>query len=92
MNHNISSTDKARTVVIEEECDYVFVGGDGVDDIDDPGEGKRRPAQPRRWREGYDEDGWDEVSYDYDRCDLSPSLSSTSVATNVTLRDPEPRR
>ena len=88
MNHNISSTDKARTVVIEEECDYVFVGGDDVDDIDDGRGGLGDLLNLDDGEEEYDEDGWDEVSYDYDRCDLSPSLScATSVATNVTLRD-----
>jgi hypothetical protein len=88
MNHNISSTDKARTVVIEEEGDYVFVGGDDVDDIDDGRGGLGDLLNLDDGEEEYDEDGWDEVSYDYDRCDLSPSLScATSVATNVTLRD-----
>jgi len=71
-------------IVTEEESDYVFVGDDVIDDIDD-GRGGGGLCD-LLVLDGEEE--WDEVSYDYDRCDLSPSLScATSVATNVTLKD-----
>ena len=76
-------------IVAEDESDYVFVGGDVIDDIDDGrggGGGGGRGLDDLLVLDGEEE--WDEVSYDYDRCDLSPSLScATSVATNVTLKD-----
>lgn len=87
-NHVLDSSFSAQllpvglNVVIEDESDYVFVGGDDDIDID-----VLVNEEVDHDDDDVDDDiDWDERSYDH--CDLSPSLScATSVATNVTLKD-----
>ncbi len=83
-----------NVILQEEESDYVIVGGNVIDDGRGAGYGGRLDDLLIHGDDDDDDDddddGWDEVLYDHDQYGGMSSLSqscTTSVATNVTLKD-----